>query len=150
MPEVDVLAFETIPCLKEAGAIVRLLRTQGFGLPAWLSFSCRDACFLSRAGELFAPDAVSLACEAPTVVAVGLNCTPPSHVRSLLQVRAGMAEPLLASPCVIGKPGCCGRILSSINKYQLSKGLESTSFHSFSFRVLSFFYFKFFLSCFYF
>lgn len=86
MSEVDLLAFETIPCLKEARAVSRLLRTEGFGIPAWISFSCRNSSELSRPGELFSPDALRVAAEAPAVVAAGLNCTPPLHVLNLLQV----------------------------------------------------------------
>eukprot|EP00884_Botryococcus_braunii_P019466 jgi/Botrbrau1/6202/Bobra.0344s0042.2 len=110
LPDVDLLAFETIPCLAEARAIVRLLRTEGFGIPAWLSFSCGDSASLSRPGEPFAPDAVALACEAPAVVAVGLNCTAPRHVHSLLQA----AKPHVREGCLLlaypnaGEEWCAG------------------------------------------
>ena len=39
----DVVAFETVPCLKELRAISRLMRTEFPGTPAWVSCSCRDA-----------------------------------------------------------------------------------------------------------
>ena len=39
----DVVAFETVPCLKELKAISRLMRTEFPGIPAWVSCSCRDA-----------------------------------------------------------------------------------------------------------
>ena len=37
---VDLLAFETIPTIREAEVLVRLL--DDVAVPAWLSFSCRD------------------------------------------------------------------------------------------------------------
>lgn len=42
-PAIDILAFETVPCLKELRAITRLLNTEGFGKPAWVSCSCASA-----------------------------------------------------------------------------------------------------------
>ena len=39
----DVVAFETVPCMKELRAISRLMRTEFPGTPAWVSCSCRDA-----------------------------------------------------------------------------------------------------------
>ncbi len=39
----DVVAFETVPCLKELRAISRLMRTEFPGTPAWVACSCRDA-----------------------------------------------------------------------------------------------------------
>ena len=59
----DVIAFETLPCLKEAQAIAHLLRTEPPGRPAWLTFNCRDEASLSN-GEDFAKEAVPLAFEA--------------------------------------------------------------------------------------
>ena len=58
-----MIAFETLPCLKEAQAIAHLLRTELPGRPAWLTFNCRDEARLSN-GEDFAKEAVPLAFEA--------------------------------------------------------------------------------------
>ena len=80
--QADMLAFETIPCLKEARALVRLLRSFP-GSVAWLGFSCRDGERLCS-GEPFI-DAVKLAESCAQVVAVGVNCTPPQWVESLLR-----------------------------------------------------------------
>ncbi|GAX79820.1 hypothetical protein CEUSTIGMA_g7260.t1 [Chlamydomonas eustigma] len=52
-PGIDLLAFETIPCIQEAEAITRLLSTGGYGIPAWVSFSCKDGehtCHVERIG----------------------------------------------------------------------------------------------------
>ncbi len=68
----DLLAFETIPTVREAEVLVRLL--DDVDIPAWLSFSCRDDRSTS-AGEPIAA-AVALGSH-PGIVAVGVNCTAP-------------------------------------------------------------------------
>lgn len=82
-PAIDLLAFETVPCLKEAEAIVRLLDTERFGVPAWISFSCRDGSSTNH-GESFTGQCAALAARCPAVVALGVNCTAPKHVPALL------------------------------------------------------------------
>jgi homocysteine S-methyltransferase len=92
----DLLACETIPCLAEGEALVRLLAEYP-EMPAWLSFSCCDETHI-RHGERFV-DAVALANRADQIVAVGLNCTPPRFVEPLLLGAAGVTDkPLLAYP----------------------------------------------------
>ena len=51
----DVVAFETVPCLKELRAISRLMRTEFPGTPAWVSCSCKDAEHIAH-GESLAGD----------------------------------------------------------------------------------------------
>ncbi|GFR49066.1 hypothetical protein Agub_g11092 [Astrephomene gubernaculifera] len=85
-PEIDLLAFETIPCLKEAEAIVRLLREERYGKPAWISFSCKDAVHTCH-GERFAEECMPLLAAAAAeglLAAAGVNCTAPRHVAPLL------------------------------------------------------------------
>ena len=48
----DVVAFETVPCLKELRAISRLMRTEFPGTPAWVSCSCRDASHIAHGESL--------------------------------------------------------------------------------------------------
>jgi homocysteine S-methyltransferase len=93
----DLFAFETIPSLLEAEAIVRLL-DEGLDLtPAWVSFSCRSATEVSH-GEPFA-ECLGLAASSPRVVGVGINCTPPRLVSSLLRsAKAPTDEVLLVYP----------------------------------------------------
>ena len=77
----DLLACETIPCGAEARAFLRLLD----GHPdarAWITFTARDGTHISS-GERFAE--VAAECGAHRqVVAVGINCTAPRHVASLI------------------------------------------------------------------
>jgi len=90
----DLLAFETIPTVREAEVLVRLL--DEVDVPAWLSYSCRDARATS-AGEPIA-DAVALAAH-PRLVAVGVNCTAPRYIPELLaEARAATPIPLIAYP----------------------------------------------------
>lgn len=92
----DLIACETVPCLAEAEALVRLLG-EFPATPAWLSFSCRDEQRLCH-GESFA-EAIQLANGAANLVAVGVNCTPPGIIEGLLESVAGIArKPLLAYP----------------------------------------------------
>lgn len=92
----DVLAAETIPELEEAVAIARLL-DETPGARAWISFSCADG------GHLRSGVPIETAVEAvegsPGVVAVGINCTAPEHVESLVRrARTVTARPIVAYP----------------------------------------------------
>jgi homocysteine S-methyltransferase len=78
----DVLACETIPCLVEAEALVRLLADFP-QTPAWFSFSCRDESRICEGATLL--EAVQMVGSTENVVAVGVNCTPPQYVEALLQ-----------------------------------------------------------------
>lgn len=92
----DLLACETIPCLAEGEALVRLL-AEFPDVVAWLSFSCADGEHTCH-GEAFA-DCVALANQSEQIVAVGVNCTPPRFVESLLRIGDRVThKPLLAYP----------------------------------------------------
>ena len=92
----EVLACETIPCAVEARALAKLL-PEFADMPAWISFSCRDGLHDCE-GELIADCARQLQ-DCAQVVAVGINCTAPQHVESLLQeLRKATDKPLLAYP----------------------------------------------------
>ncbi|XP_039984195.1 homocysteine S-methyltransferase YbgG [Xiphias gladius] len=77
----DLIAFETIPSLKEAEALVELLR-EFPNSKAWLSFSCKDGRCISD-GSPFT-DAVQIAKRSTQLVAVGVNCCSPALVEPLL------------------------------------------------------------------
>ncbi|XP_047230324.1 homocysteine S-methyltransferase [Girardinichthys multiradiatus] len=77
----DLIAFETIPSIKEAQAIVELLKEYP-DCRAWLAFSCKDVKHISD-GSLFR-DAVEMACRSPQMFAVGVNCCHPAVVEPLL------------------------------------------------------------------
>lgn len=92
----DLLACETIPCLVEATALASLL-PEFPGITAWISFSCRDGEFNSE-GERLA-DCVAALDGFEQVAAVGINCTAPEHISSLVAAaRAHTRKPLLVYP----------------------------------------------------
>ncbi|MEU8269783.1 homocysteine S-methyltransferase [Sphaerisporangium sp. NPDC049002] len=77
----DLLACETIPSFAEARAIARLLEATP-NVNAWVSFSCRDGERVNDGTPL--EECAALFAGNPQVVAVGINCTAPSHVKSLM------------------------------------------------------------------
>lgn len=92
----DLLACETLPSLVEGRALARLL-DEPPGIPAWLSFSCRDDEHISD-GTPFA-DCIRELESHPLIVALGVNCTDPRHVEPLLRTAAALtAKPLVAYP----------------------------------------------------
>ncbi|XP_029460393.1 homocysteine S-methyltransferase 1-like isoform X2 [Rhinatrema bivittatum] len=78
---IDLIAMETIPSQKEAEALVDLLR-EFPNIKAWLSYSCQDGQCTSH-GEKF-EEALRVAAKSDQLVAVGVNCCPPSFVSPLL------------------------------------------------------------------
>ena len=78
--DVDILACETIPSLLEAQVLAELLAD--CETPAWVSFSCKDEQHISDGTRI--EEAASLFNEHPTVLAVGLNCTPPQYATALI------------------------------------------------------------------
>lgn len=92
----DVLAFETVPSRVEARALARLVAERP-GTVAWLSFSGRDAQHIAD-GTRIAECAAELESVAG-VIAVGVNCTAPHLVESLLrELRSATRKPLVAYP----------------------------------------------------
>ena len=90
----DLLAFETIPTIREAEVLVKLL--DEVDVPAWLSYSCRNGVSTS-AGEPI-ETAVAVATN-PRILAVGINCTAPRHLPALLDAaRSATDLPLIAYP----------------------------------------------------
>jgi homocysteine S-methyltransferase len=93
----DVLAVETIPSLREADAVIRVLDEYP-EVRAWIAFSCRDGARISD-GTPF-EEAVGLASASERIVGVGVNCTAPAFVPSLLNIarEARPNTPLVAYP----------------------------------------------------
>ncbi|WP_263375427.1 homocysteine S-methyltransferase [Granulicella aggregans] len=92
----DILAFETIPSLEEARAILVALEGNP-SLPGWIAFTCRNGSEVAH-GEPIAECAALLDTH-PQIAAMGLNCTSPSLVISLLdELRSQTAKPLVVYP----------------------------------------------------
>jgi len=92
----DILACETIPCLLEAKAIVKLL--QEFpGVYCWISFSAKNNLEISN-GELISDCAKSLD-KYDQVAAIGINCTPPQYITSLIsEIYKNSKKPIVVYP----------------------------------------------------
>jgi homocysteine S-methyltransferase len=92
----EVLAFETLPSLEEAQAIGEALAPYP-NLPAWFTFTCRDRKHVAH-GELLRDCAASVA-NFPQTIAIGVNCTHPSLIASLIgELRAASNFPILVYP----------------------------------------------------
>ena len=94
--DADLLACETIPSRREA-AVLRALLNETPGIWAWMSFSCSDGERLSDGSRLV--DAARDCDREPRVAAVGINCTAPALIPSLIaEARRGTAKPVIVYP----------------------------------------------------
>jgi homocysteine S-methyltransferase len=92
----DILACETIPCLLEARAIVRLL-DEFPGVYAWISFSAKNDLQISS-GERIAVCADWLD-RYEQIAAIGVNCTPPQYIPSLIsEIHSKTDKPIVVYP----------------------------------------------------
>ncbi|HEX5235586.1 MAG TPA: homocysteine S-methyltransferase [Silvibacterium sp.] len=92
----DLVALETVPSLEEAHAIAVAL-AQIPSLGTWVSFTCRDEAHVAH-GEMLA-DCMALLDRAEQVVAVGINCTHPRHVKELVgAAKAATNKPVFVYP----------------------------------------------------
>jgi homocysteine S-methyltransferase len=94
--DADLLACETIPSVAEARALATLL-SETPRAKAWFSFSCRDGKHISDGTEIVL--CVEELESVSGVVAVGINCTAPRHVLSLVTaVRAVTDRAIVVYP----------------------------------------------------
>lgn len=92
----DLLACETIPCLAEARALLRLLE-EFPAARAWVSFSARDGAHTAQ-GEPIAACAAEVGAH-PQVAAVGVNCTSPRFIPDLVRaIAASTDKPVVVYP----------------------------------------------------
>ncbi len=92
----DLLAFETIPSIREVAALVDLLGEYE-GVESWITFCCRDGEQLSDGTPV--EKAARVVTDSGRFAALGINCTPPEHIDSLLErTRAVTDLPILVYP----------------------------------------------------
>jgi homocysteine S-methyltransferase len=92
----DILACETIPCMVEARALVRLL-SEFPDTHAWFSFSAKDGGGIHH-GERIA-DCAAILDGYPQVAAVGVNCTAPQFVPELIgNIQQHTQKPVIVYP----------------------------------------------------
>ncbi len=107
--DADVLALETIPSFQEAQVLADLLHD--CRTPAWICFSCSDEQHLCDGSPI--AEVVALFAEHPTVVAVGVNCTPPQYVPSLVRI----IKAVLPQKRVVAYPNSGERYSSDDNSW---------------------------------
>ncbi|BDZ50987.1 homocysteine S-methyltransferase [Frondihabitans sucicola] len=90
----DLLAFETIPCLAEAEALVAAV--DGTGIPAWLSITASFGRL--RSGEPL-EEAFALTRGVDEIVAVGINCSHPGEVEAAIAAAVATTDlPIVVYP----------------------------------------------------
>lgn len=92
----DLLACETIPCLAEAKAMVRLLEEHP-GVYAWISFSAKDGAHINNGEPI--ETCVRWLGRHEQVAAVGINCTALEHIESLIErISRETDKPIIVYP----------------------------------------------------
>ena len=92
----DLLACETLPSLREALVLASVLR-EFPGICAWFSFSCKDGGHNCEGDDI--AECTAQLQDYEQIVAVGVNCTPPQYMPSLLRrMRSATRKPLVAYP----------------------------------------------------
>lgn len=78
----NILAFETIPSIQEIKVLSEILKTTK--KPAWISFSCKDESHINDGTTI--KEAATLLKDHPNVFAIGVNCTAPKYISSLITI----------------------------------------------------------------
>ena len=92
----DILACETIPSLVEADVLGTLL-AEHRDRPGWISFSCRDGAHIND-GTVFSK-AVKVVDAVENVRAIGINCTAPEYLPSLIAEASKVTgKPIIVYP----------------------------------------------------
>ncbi len=92
----DFLAFESVPSLEEAKAILAALHLYP-EVGVYLSFTCRDGIHVSHGETLQA--CAELLDGQPQVIGIGVNCTAPNLIGSLVrQLTRVTSKPIVVYP----------------------------------------------------
>jgi homocysteine S-methyltransferase len=92
----DFLAFESVPSLEEARAILAALHPYP-DVAAYISFTCRDESHVSHGETLRA--CAELLDKQPQIIAIGINCTSPELIGSLVsRLEQATRKPILVYP----------------------------------------------------
>lgn len=92
----DILACETIPCLVEAKALVKLIHDFP-GTYAWISFSAKDGSYISSGEPI--EESVDILNNCVQVAAIGVNCTSPQYIESLIgKIKPRTDKPIIVYP----------------------------------------------------
>ena len=113
----DLLAFETVPSAMELSVIDELMSHDFAGIPAWVSVSAQDQLRISDGTHI--ADAFELL-NAPSIIAMGINCTKPEYISELLQ-HSSSAFPERARVVYSN----AGRTWDAVNRVWLDDALET-------------------------
>lgn len=92
----DILLFETQPALNEA--LIEAQIAEEMNADYWISFSCRDGAHINE-GKKIRDCAGELSRGYPHLKMIGVNCTPPRFVESLIgEIKAGCGLPVAVYP----------------------------------------------------
>ena len=116
----DLVAFETMPDLNEVEVLLDLMSDDHPDTPYWVAFSCRDE-KNTNAGQSFA-EAVRVVSASKKCIAVGVNCSSPHFVTSLLRSAGGnkAEKPFVVYPNA-------GRTWDAASRSWLDRGVERFS-----------------------
>ena len=90
-----LFACETQPCLWEAEQLLGIAKE--FGIPCWISFSCKDSAHICD-GMPIRKCAERMSNE-EMVKAIGVNCTHPKYITGLIcEIRAVSEKPIIVYP----------------------------------------------------
>lgn len=122
----DILAIETIPCLNEAKAIIELL-DEFDKIQVWVSFSAKDGYHINS-GEKITKCAKWLE-DIKEVSAVGVNCTNPEFVESLIkEIVLVSSKPVIVYPNKGGEYDNCTKIWKSDDTLPSFESMAETWF----------------------
>ncbi|HEX3438560.1 MAG TPA: homocysteine S-methyltransferase [Pseudacidobacterium sp.] len=94
--QADFVAFETIPSIEEAEAIVEALHQQPT-VHGWISFTCKDNQHIAH-GEKLASCAEFLD-KQKQIIAIGINCTHPKFIAPLIrEIKQSTQKPIVVYP----------------------------------------------------
>jgi homocysteine S-methyltransferase len=92
----DLLACETIPCLIEAKALLKLL-SEFPNTYAWFTFSAKDGEHICHGEKI--SECAALLDSSPQVAAIGINCTSPLYIPSLIrEIKKNTKKPIIVYP----------------------------------------------------
>ena len=92
----DLLACETIPCLVEAQALVKLL-SEFPNTFAWFCFSANDDEHICNGEKI--SDCAKWLDQIPQAAAIGINCTSPLYIPSLIrEIKKNTDKPVIVYP----------------------------------------------------
>lgn len=93
----DLYALETVPVLAEAVAVSEILCETGITTPLWVSFSCCDGDHISDGTDI--AECARRLEQQKNVVAIGVNCTHPRFVESLIKrIKANSTKEIVVYP----------------------------------------------------